>query len=290
VAFPAISSMGRRAQSYNTESLPSNRFDSPSSPAPRPPKDLPSRPVDAEALLRVDEMDIHANHLPLYGATQCRRSCGADRRSPPPPTFHRRPTRRFLAATSSRICTTLHLFAVILRPGHNFSPPKASASCYPHLGLIPGPKLCRSVFPFRSSLVWFSIAIQAARSPPEGARPRAQQAGFPEAASFGFGPSAVAPGFRGRFQRNSRLFKGIQSISNQNMCPRDFPFIQPLAAETLFDILIHSGPSTAPGNAARLAPAACRRAHRASRLGGPPIPRGGGTLQGAMREAGGAQA
>jgi hypothetical protein len=44
------------------------------------------------------------------------------------------------------LCTTLHHFAVILRPSHNSSPPKTSASCSQQLGLIPGPKLCRNRF------------------------------------------------------------------------------------------------------------------------------------------------
>jgi hypothetical protein len=56
-----------------------------------------------------------------------------------------------LGEHSVRICTTLHHFAVILRPSHNWSPPKTSASWYQQLGLMPGPKLCRSLFPFRSS-------------------------------------------------------------------------------------------------------------------------------------------
>jgi hypothetical protein len=92
----------------------------------------------------------NSTQMPLNGATKRSRPTPCACRLPPigdaPEGFL--PPR---PAGFAPLCNALHQFAVIFRPGHNYSPPKTSASGYQQLGLIPGPKLCRSVLPFRSS-------------------------------------------------------------------------------------------------------------------------------------------
>ncbi len=158
----------------------------PNSSSPSPPKEFPSGPVEGRAVLCAVDMEIDPNAIPIYGAASRTRSCASGLRSAPSPSVRRQRSPSCSAAAPVRICTTLRHFAPLcsdfeagphLRPSSNQSlvPPipcvhsrpktvpidfRISVQFWHSFGpvfaalnsqLLRGPKLCRCIFPFRSS-------------------------------------------------------------------------------------------------------------------------------------------
>jgi hypothetical protein len=102
----------------------------PPSSSPSAPREIPSGPAQGRALLCAVDMEIDPNAMPLNGATNRTRSCGANLRPAPPSSVHRRCSRSRFAVAPLRICTTLHHFAPLcsdfegglhLKPSENVS-------------------------------------------------------------------------------------------------------------------------------------------------------------------------
>ena len=101
-----------------------------SSSCPSAPREIPSGPAQGRPVLCVVDMGIDPNAMPLNGATNRTRSCGADLRPAPSSSVHRRCSRSRFAVAPLRICTTLHHFAPLcsdfegglhLKPSENVS-------------------------------------------------------------------------------------------------------------------------------------------------------------------------
>ncbi len=165
----------------------------PNSPSSSPPKEFPSGPVEGRALLCAVDMEIDPNAMPLYGAANRTRSCGAELCSTPPPSARRRRSRNSSAAAPLRICTSLHYFAPLCSDfgaGPHLKPSQNQSLVFPIPCICSRPKTVPIVF---------RISVQFWNS---------------------FGPvfrTLNSPPSLGSFQGISRHFKVIQGNSSQEV-------------------------------------------------------------------------